>query len=139
MYYFINYFYYKMSAAIGVGVATGTVLDFLADDIARPDLFEQRSTIGDFARTAPGKPKESKSWHNLFYTIGIILLSAAIFISAIAWVDVLRSWIDSKYINEIIKTQVQSRLYYAVIITIIGLLLIGTLIFLWYFEILKRK
>lgn len=118
-------------------VATGTLLDYLQDDIMRPDIYEERSFVTkDIHGPGDRKQKESSKWSGLLYTVGIIILSAAIFLTAVAWVDVIRSWLDSKYVNEVISAQTKSRLYYALIITSLAIMIILFLLFLWYYEVL---
>lgn len=129
-------------------IPTGTVLDYLSEDINRPDLYEERSFIvkdihgpSDRRKTSSvvalgtGTASPSTKGRNLgslLYTIGIIILSAAIFITLVSWSDVLRSWFDTKYVNPIIGDQLKSRIYFATTITIISIIVISLLLWLWY-------
>jgi hypothetical protein len=122
----------------GGTISTATIIDYLRPDINRPDLFEDQSVIVKDVH-GPSNEKsqsnQSSKYKNMFYTIMIIIVSAIIFIVAISWTDVLRSWFDTKYVNPIIQEQYLSRLYFAITITIIGLVLLLLLGFLWYYII----
>lgn len=126
----------------GGTVPVSTILDYLRPEISRPDLYEERSFIvkdihgpsSMSRRQTDGYDKSIQRGRDntIVYTIGIIILSAAIFITLVAWTDVLRSWYDSKYVNAIIAQQTRSRIYYATTITIIAIVLILVLFFLYF-------
>ncbi len=117
----------------GGGIYTPTIIDYLRPEIARPDLFEDQSfVIRDIG--GGGGSRSDNSDHtlkSLIYTVIVILLSAAIFITAVAWADVLRSWFDSNNINPIIEKQLYSRIKYASCITAIAVVLILICLFIW--------
>jgi len=118
----------------GGSVPTATILDYLQPEINRPDLYEQQSFIVKDIR-GPSASQMNKSDVTILYTIGIIILSAVIFITFVSWADVLRSYFDSKYINPIIETQTKARIYYAITITLISLIIVVLLFWAWlYFK-----
>jgi len=122
----------------GGTVSTSTIIDYLRPDINRPDIFEERSVVvKDVHGSSNDKSQndQSSKYKNLLYTVVIIIVSAIIFILAISWTDVLRSWFDTKYVNPIIQEQYLSRLYFAITITIIGLVLLLLMGLLWYYII----
>lgn len=80
--------------------------------IGRPDLFTESSVFGKPKGTIP-------KLTNVLDTFVIIILSALIFITIFSYADVIRSYIDSKYINKVIKSQVKSRIYFSIISTLI--------------------
>ena len=137
--------------AVGGGVAaagavsTPTMFDYLNPDVNRPDLFAAKAY--PIQNMGGGSSSRKRSFQTdrkddsdhrplyvtLFYTIGLIVLSALIFITFVSWANVLLSWLDSIYISPIIATATKSRLYYAVIITAISLIVIALLLGLWYY------
>ena len=126
-------------STIGAGAITASTVDFLQDDILQPDFFEERSLFSKSIRGAPRSVGASatpeKNWSGLLYTVGIIILSAAIFITVVGWLEVLRTLLDSVYVNDVIKTQIKSRVYYALIVSTLSLLVVAILVGLWYYEI----
>jgi hypothetical protein len=131
---------------IGAGaVATASTVDFLQDDIIDPDFFEERTLFPKGVRTATSRnTSNEKNWSGLLYTVGIIILSAAIFVTVVAWLEVLRSLLDSIYVKDdmnkdVIKTHIKSRLYYALIVTTLSLTVSTILLGLWYYEILMPQ
>ena len=121
----------------GGSVPTATFLDYLRPEVSRPDIYEERSFLVKDLHGPNPKDRRDKSKPNtnklgtLLYTIGVIILSALIFVTIIAWVDVLRSWFDSKYVNSIISIQTKSRIYFSITITIIALIIGGFLVWFW--------
>lgn len=89
--------------------------DYLKPEVNRPDLYESRSTI----QQSRGVTNTNK---NVISTLAIIFISGLIFITLVAWADVLRSYIDTIYVDKIINRQAKSRLIFAIVITIISLL-----------------
>lgn len=83
--------------------------------------------------------KERTHLMTLYYTIGLIVLSAAIFLSLAAWSNVLLSWYDSIYVSPAVATITQARLYFAITLTVISLVVIIILLFLWYYFTIHRK
>lgn len=120
-------------------VSTSTLLDYLKPEIYRPDIYEERSFVVKDIHGPSSSPKKTTDTGTLLYTIGIIILSAAIFITFVSWTDVLRSWYDSKYINDIIAVQTTSRIYYATTITIIALIISLFLIGLWWYFVYRKS
>jgi H+/Cl- antiporter ClcA len=109
-------------------VSTGSLLglDYLRPDVFRPDLYEK-----EFVRDIHG-PSDRRSRNPLIYTIGIIIISALIFISLVAWADVLRSWFDSQFVNSIIAAETTSTLYYAITVSVFCIALIILLLWIYY-------
>jgi uncharacterized Tic20 family protein len=70
---------------------------------------------------------------SLYYTIGLIILSAAIFLTIAAWSNVLLSWFDSIYVSPAVNPITKSRLYFAITLTIISFFVIIILLLLWYY------
>lgn len=135
-------------------VPTATFLDYLNEDINRPDLYEEQSFIvkdihGPSSTDNQVKnknihyhyhqwnPMKGKNITAILYTVGIIILSAAIFITLVSWADVLRSWFDSHYINSLIEEQLRSRIYFAITVTIISIITIFILFWLWWIGIMR--
>ena len=139
----------------GGAVPVSSVLDYLLPEINRPDIFEQEAYPlrggGGSSRAIMNAQKNIYSiqkhdklgnqrspFYSLFYTIGLIILSAAIFISLSAWANVLLSWYDSIYVNSSIDNVTRARIYFATTISIISIIIIIILIMLWYyFTIIK--
>lgn len=97
--------------------------DYLKPELNRPDIYSEQSTI----KSPRGPSGKNQSFIS---NILIIVISALIFITLIAWADVLRSYIDSININEIIKSQTKSRFWFAIFITLISCF---TCLILYYF------
>lgn len=132
---------------IGSGPAWGsipivTIFDYVRPEINGPDLFEQQAY--QIQRGGGGSPAsvqrhkanssiDRSPFIGLFYTLGLILVSAAIFITLVAWSNVLLSWLDSQYVNPIISSVTTSRLYFATIITIISVIVVTILLLIWYY------
>lgn len=130
-----------MSGAGGV-VPVVTILDYLKPEINRPDLYAQKAYP---MPTRAGSSQSSKSIQidkaddslrspiiSLYYTVGLIVLSAAIFITLSAWANALLSWLDSIYVSPVINSVTRSRVYFATIVTGISLIVIALLLFIWY-------
>ena len=102
--------------------ASVPALQFLQGEALRPDLFEEA--------TAPGRgvmrPATGAAGGGLAGTLGIIFLSAFIFVTLVAWLEVVRAYIDARVVNEVIYETARARVYYALAVTAIaasGLLL----------------
>lgn len=120
----------------GGTISTSSLLDYLRPDIARPDIYERESYIVKDIHGSNLSSETRKRADNTFiYTVGIILLSALIFITFVAWADVLRSWYDSMFVNSIISTETISSLYYAITITIISIVITIILLLFWIYII----
>jgi hypothetical protein len=134
------------NGAAGV-IPTISMFDYLQPGIKRPDLFAQSAY--PVSGGGGGSPKslqkhdasgeERSPYISLYYTLGLVVVSAGIFISLAAWANVLLSWIDSIYVNPVIQVVTQSRLYYAIIITIISIIVIIILLYVWYYFTIENK
>lgn len=147
------------NTAAGGAVPIVNVFDYLRPEINRPDLFEQqayqiqgggggntRSLMRNIGSQTPqsvqrydASGNERSPLLSLYYTVGLIVLSAAIFLTLAAWSNVLLSWFDSMYVSPIVSTVTRSRLYFAITITIISLLVIVALIALWYYFTIRMR
>lgn len=127
--------------AAGGAVPVINILDYLSPGINRPDLYQQRAypiqpSGGGSARsiqrmTASGE--ERTPTVTLYYTVGLIILSAAIFLTLAAWSNVLLSWYDSIYVSPLVASVTKSRLYFAITLTIISIVVVALLILIWYY------
>lgn len=77
-------------------------------------------------RRVHGPSKEDVNT-TIWFTLVIIVISALIFITFIAWADVLRTWFEIKYGVREITPSITPGLYYAVVITIISLVILSFL------------
>ena len=99
--------------------------DYLKPEFNRPDIYSEQSTI-------KGPHGSSRKDQSIISNLLIIVISALIFITLIAWADVLRSYIDSIHVNEIIKSQTKSRLWFAIFITLISCFSLTILYYFYY-------
>ena len=122
----------------GFGVSV-PILQALQPEIMRPDLYVEGSMPGrGIARPMTSTPGSgSSSGPTIISTLGIIFLSALIFVTLVAWLEVLRSYIDSEVVNEVIKEVTKARLYYALIVT--GIAVIGMIIMFWIWAERRQK
>jgi len=97
--------------------------DYLDPKLNRPDLYSEQSTIK--SKRAVSKPGQS-----VIANLLVIIMSSLIFITIFAWADVLRSYLDSLHVNEIIKNQTNSRIWFAILATLITCL---SLVIIYYF------
>jgi len=72
-------------------------------------------------------------------TLGIIFLSALIFVTLVAWLEVIRSYIDFKVVNEVIKEVFKARFYYALVVSAIALFGVGVMYWIWVERRKKQK
>ena len=93
-------------------------MSFLAEGVNRPDLFTNSSVM--FRNPKGYIPRSSNP--STLDTIIIIIGSAFVFITLFSYCDTLRSWLDSKFINESIKPQTKSRLVFSIIMTVITII-----------------
>lgn len=101
---------------------------YLSPTINRPDVFINRTNIkSSIYRGLPGG-SDAKVWS----TLALVILSAFIFVTIVAWATVLQSYLDSRFINPIIGPLITSRLWYAVIVTVITVFLLVAAIILYY-------
>ena len=113
--------------ALGGGVYM-SAFDYLSPSVNRPDVFLDRTNIkSSIYRGKPGG-SDTKVWA----TLALVILSAFIFVTIVAWATVLQSYLDAKIVNPIIGPLVTSRLWYAVIVTIITIVLLVGAVFLYY-------
>ncbi|CAH6419306.1 Hypothetical protein HVR_LOCUS507 [uncultured virus] len=110
-------------------VVSGTGADYSSTNTC--GSFTKRSTASSGGQVEDSFTKGRK-FGAVLYTVGVIVLSAAIFITLVSWADVLRSWFDTKYINPIIGQQLKARIYFATTITIIAIIVIALLFWLWW-------
>ena len=116
----------------GGGIYTPTIIDYLRPDVARPDIYEDESfVVKDIRGPTPSDDHDDHTLKSLAYTVMVIILSAALFILAVAWADVLRSWFDSHDIDAVIQKQLYSRIKYASCITVIAIVIILLCLFFW--------
>ena len=124
------------------------MFDYLQPGINRPDLFNQRAypmTGGGGGGSSLKSLQKNNTYGErspyitLYYTIGLIVVSALIFITIAAWFNLLMSWLDSIYINSVIEIVTRSRLYYAIIVTIISFVTILILLLIWYYFTVKQN
>ncbi len=118
-------------------VPTAALMEYLRPEINRPDIFEERSFVvkdikGPNTQNLLAMQNPTQQvLRKIYSTIGLILLSAAIFITFVSWTDVLRSWYDSFIINPVIEVQLKARIYYALTITAISIFICAIIIYLW--------
>lgn len=84
-------------------------------DTNRPDLFSEKSTV----KQTKGVVKTDE---NILTTMLIVFVSAVIFITLVAWADVIRSYLDSKIIDKVIEKQTRSRLIFALTMTYLSII-----------------
>ena len=116
----------------GEAVAGGiysSVFDYLQPNINRPDIFEERTTAK--SSIYKGQPKSSTAIQ-VISTLSLVILSAFLFITIVGWAAVLQTFIDSKVINPIIEPVVRARLWYAIIVTIITIIVLGIALWLYF-------
>ena len=126
---------FQPNTGSGGAVLTSTpVMEYLRPDIMRPDLYESKSFIvGDIHGPSNIDKKHSKASakDNYMSTLIIIFVSAIIFVTIVSWCDVLRSYYDSKFVNDIIKAQTKARIYYASTCTIILIITLIVAFLVW--------
>lgn len=137
-----------MSSVSGSGAGGAvpiiTVMDYLKPEINRPDMFERQAYSiagggGEGLKTASksiqrhrADDTERSATASLYYTIGLIVVSALVFLSIAAWANTLLSWLDSIYVSPTIQSVTKARLYFAIIMTIIAIVVIALLFWIWY-------
>ena len=136
--------------AAGGAVTVATMFDYLQPEINRPDMFQQRAypiisgsgsstAINSVQKYKTNNPEERSPFVSLFYTLGLIVVSASIFVSISAWSNVLLSWYDSMFVSTVVQPVTKSRLYFAITVTVISIVVIIILLILWYEYAIKRK
>jgi hypothetical protein len=148
------------SGAAGA-VPVVAMFDYLQPNLNRPDLFSQRAyplsggagggsaglrTLKRRTDDTPNSIQKHKSSGEerspliaVYYTLGLIVVSAAIFLSLAAWSNVLLSWFDSIYVSPVVDLVTKSRLYFAITITIIALVVVGILLIIWYYFTVEQN
>ncbi len=101
--------------------------------VVRPDLIPQGLQGKELLMDRNIHGPVSSHQETIVYTIGVIVISAFIFITLISWADVLRSLFDSKYIDPILSARIRSTLYYAITVTIISVILVAILVLMWLY------
>lgn len=104
--------------------------DYLDPQINRPDLFEERVEPREGLHVGKNGHKQ-----NFMKTLALVLISAFIFISIVGWASLLQSFLDYKIIDPIIKNVAISRLWYAIIVTLVAIILIITMWFLFFHKL----
>lgn len=151
------------NSGAGGAVPVVNILDYLQPTINRPDLYYQRAypvqSIGsgttksllkangmDITNQSSNQSiqrhkatgEERSPLMSVFYTVGLIIASAAIFLTLAAWSNVLLSWYDSIYVSPALSSITKSRLYFAITLTIISIIVIVVLLLLWYYYTIHR-
>jgi len=126
--------------AAGGVVPVVNILDYLSPEINRPDLYYQRaypmqpagsSSAQRSIQRFTSSGEERSPSITLYYTFGLIIVSAFIFLSLAAWSNVLLSWYDQMFVSPLIKPVTKSRLYFAITLTVIAVIVIIILVVLW--------
>lgn len=121
-----------MNTNPGEAIAGGiysSVFDYLQPTINRPDIFEERTSMK--SSIYRGRQKSDTTLH-VISTLSLVILSGFLFITIVAWAAVLQSYIDSKVINPIIATVTKARLWYALIVTIITIIVLTIALWLYF-------
>lgn len=87
----------------------------------------------DSPQTQTQSEKDKQTLTTSFYTVGLLFVSAGIFLSLVSWYNVLLSWMDSMFVSSMISAVTRSRLYAALIVTGIAIVIIVTAVCIWYF------
>lgn len=135
-----------MNNGAGGAVPIVTILDYLNPEVNRPDLYFQQaySVQGGSGNTRSlqrhkADTSERSPYVSLYYTIGLVVVSAAIFLTIAAWSNVLLSWYDSMFVSPLIANVTQSRLFFAITLTAIAIVVVVTLIVLWYYFTIDQQ
>lgn len=121
-----------MNTNPGEAIAGGiysSVFDYLQPSINRPDIFEERTSMK--SSIYKGKQK-SDTTIQVISTLSLVILSAFLFITIVAWATVLQSYIDSRVINPIIAPVTKARLWYAIVVTIITVVVLTLALWLYF-------
>ncbi len=138
----------------GGAVPVINILDYLQPSINRPDLYYQRaypiqqggggnvrslmnSDNQSIQRTKASGEERSPAI-SLYYTIGLILVSAFIFLTLAAWSNTLLSWYDTLYVSPALEPVTQSRLYFALTMTAISFFVVIFLLLIWYYFTIQQ-
>jgi hypothetical protein len=140
--------------AVAGSIPTINIIDYLQPNINRPDLYFQASyplqggggggaTKSIMKSAGIGSTQSIQRTNSLgnerspiislLYTIGLIILSASIFLTLGAWSNTLLSWYDSIFVNEVVYPVTKSRFYFAITLTFISFVIIITLVGAWYY------
>lgn len=114
------------------GIVATSSFDYLDSTINRPDMFEETNTAKGSILKTPPHPQ------NLVATIMTIILSGFIFVTIVGWFSLLQAYYDSLFINEIITALVKSRLYYAITVTLITIVVFGSFLYFYIYYFHKK-
>jgi hypothetical protein len=121
---------YPNKEAIG-GIVAMSSMDYLNPLINRPDLFEETTTVRSSILKTP--PKAT----SIIATLMTIVLSGFIFVTIVGWFSLLQAYYDSILVNAVIAPLVRARLYYAVTVTVITLIVFVSFLYV-YFNFLQK-
>lgn len=110
--------------AAGSGTIAISNFDLLRNDLNRPDLFEERTSMRFGAHRS-----NSQNRGNIGIALLTVLASASIFVWFISIATLIQTALDAVVVNDIISTLVTSRFYFVVVTTF---LMIIVLIFVYY-------
>lgn len=97
------------------------VSPYLLETVNRPDLYTRDTVM--FKNPKGYIPNPYKNGPSMMLdTVLIIFGSAFVFITLYSYCDTLRSWLDSKIINNTIKPQTKSRLIFSIIMTVVSVI-----------------
>ena len=102
----------------------------------RPDFVTENYENKTLLQCRVHGPSEEENT-TVWYTVIIIVISALIFITLIAWADVLRTWFEARYGNREIAPILLPGLLYAIAITIIAT--IAMVVLLFFLKSKRRK
>lgn len=144
-------------SGVGGAIPVINILDNLQPTINRPDLYYQRAyriqqgdggnvrsliNSGEQSTQSIQKHKatveERSPAISLYYTIGLIFVSAAIFLTLSAWSNTLLSWYDSVYVSPSLEPVTKSRLYIALTMSAISIFVVVFLLLLWYYFTIQQ-
>lgn len=120
-----------------LGPATGAVgavisYDYLKFD--RPEFYESTTS----AKGGVVKNPKSIQNPNPMVTVITIAASAFIFIVIVAWFSVIQNLIDSAVVSDELYNVALSRLYYAIVTTLIGAVALSVF-FIWYSKLTSQN
>ena len=104
------------TAIVGVGTLTGAIAVEAAEEAELVDVIEEDAD----PEVPRGRPA------NIILSIETIIISALIFIAILAWFEFIRSWFDNVFDDEVVHniSAIFHRLWYAIFITVLALILI---------------
>jgi hypothetical protein len=121
------------------GIVATSSMDYLNPAINRPDIFEESTTVkGSILRTPPKGGSAPSKNVQLITTLMTVILSGFIFVTIVGWFSLLQAYYDSILVNAVIAPLVRARLYYAITVTVITLVVFGIFLYI-YFEYVGSK